>query len=109
MPLSVTQFGVDRNSTATNGDARDDGDDVTDGRAAKRRKIQVSFSSSILEKLSRPDGSSEENLIPWIQIVRRMLEKFPAIFLQRWVKKKFPVMSELGSDCSTAVDHTARV
>ena len=87
VPLSVTQFRIDRSATAANGgthvDVDGDGEDITDGRAAKRRKIQVSFGSSILEKLSRPDANSEESLIPWVQIVQRMVEKFPAIFLQR--------------------------
>jgi hypothetical protein len=81
VPLSVTQLRVDKNSSA-NGDARSDDDDGGDKRPTKRRRIQINFETSILEKLSRPD-KSEENSIPWIQIIERMVEKFPNVFLQK--------------------------
>jgi hypothetical protein len=64
----------------TNHDATFVGDDVDElDRAAKRRKVQISLESSILEKLTRHERT-EENFIPWLQIVERLLEKYPNVF-----------------------------
>ena len=78
VPLNVTQFR--RASSMTHHDATFVGDDVDElDRAAKRRKVQISLESSILEKLTRHERM-EENFIPWLQIVERLLEKYPNVF-----------------------------
>ncbi len=66
--------------STTNHDATFVGDDVDElDRAAKRRKVQISLESSILDKLTRHERT-EENFIPWLQIVERLLEKYPNVF-----------------------------
>ena len=65
----------------THHDATFVGDDVDElDRAAKRRKVQIGLESSILEKLTRHERT-EENFIPWLQIVERLLEKYPNVFV----------------------------
>ncbi len=67
----------------THHDATFVGDDVDElDRAAKRRKVQISLESSILEKLTRHERT-EENFIPWLQIAERLLEKYPNVFVSR--------------------------
>ncbi len=67
--------------SVTNHDAPFVGDDVDElDRAAKRRKVQIGLESSILEKLTRHERT-EENFIPWLQIVERLLEKYPNVFV----------------------------
>ena len=105
VPLNVTQFhrassvtnhdatmrhdATNRDATmrrvpsTTNHDATFVGDDVDElDRAAKRRKVQISLESSILERLTRHERT-EENFIPWLQIVERLLEKYPNVFAAR--------------------------
>ena len=65
-------------------------DDIDAGYSGqpKRRKVQVNFEISILEKFSKSE-KFEENYIPWIQIVQRLVEKFPKVFIESYVLLPF--------------------
>ena len=78
VPLHVTQFRRETSTTTSIGDDSDDQDELGH-RAAKKRKVQIGLESSILAKLSRHERT-EENLIPWLQIVERILDKYPKVF-----------------------------
>lgn len=85
MPLNVTQI---RPTMANNGDSMDDDhttDDDTDDddhrHARKRRRLHLTLDSSLLDELVRTD-KPEGNRIPWLQIVQRLLQKFPEVFLE---------------------------
>ena len=59
----------------------DDSQEFTDHPPAKRPRIQMEPNDSILQELTFSDHieKGEESLLPWLQIVERVLLKYPKV------------------------------
>jgi hypothetical protein len=77
--MSITQF-VPHNVTQHHSSFATLHGDNDDRPATKRRKVQLGFDSSILEKLSKQE-KFEENYFPWLQIIEKILIKYSASVL----------------------------